>query len=138
MTPKSILVVDDDPGVRALLRQVIAGMGYQVEEAGDSLSALEVMERTKVDFALVDVRMPGRDGVWLVEQVVTRLPNIPVALATGLLEMDPHVTLRPGVVGYVTKPFRREDLALVIKAAFNAQPVTPPARMDVAAFVEAH
>jgi CheY-like chemotaxis protein len=134
---KSILVVDDDPGVRTLLRQVIGGMGHQVEEAGDALSALEVMERGTVGFALVDVRMPGRDGVWLVDQIVTRFPSVPVALATGLLEMDPHVTLRPGVVGYVTKPFIREDLAIVIRAAFNAQPVPPPARMDVAAFVDA-
>jgi CheY-like chemotaxis protein len=139
MTPvKSILVVDDDPGVRALLRQVIGGMGHQVEEAGDAMSALEMMEHGTVGFALVDVRMPGRDGVWLVDQIVTRFPHVPVALATGLLEMDPHVTLRPGVVGYVTKPFIREDLAIVIKAALNAQAVVPPMRMDVAAFVEAH
>jgi CheY-like chemotaxis protein len=138
MTPKSILVVDDDPGVRALLRQVIGDMGYHVAEAADAISALEVLDRGAVDFALCDVRMPGRDGVWLVDQITTRFPRVPVALATGLLEMDPHVTLRPGVVGYVTKPFKREDIALVIDTALNVQPVAPRARGDVAAFVEAH
>ena len=138
MPPTSSLVVDDDPGVRALLRQVIGGMGHNVAEAADAISALEVLDRAVVDFALCDIRMPGRDGVWLVDQIVRRFPNVPVALATGLLEMDPHVTLRPGVVGYVTKPFNRADLAMVINAAINVQPVAPPARGDVAAFVESH
>src|SRR3546814_14789563 len=63
----------------------------------------------EVSLALVDVRMPGHDGVWLVDQVVTRFPDTPVALATGLLEMDPQVKLRPGVVGYVIKPFTCQE-----------------------------
>ena len=138
MTPKSILVVDDDPGIRALLRQVIGGMGHQVAEAADAISALDVLERGEVDFALCDIRMPGRDGVWLVDQIVTRFPKVPVALVTGLQEMDPHITLRPGVVGYVTKPFKPQDLATVIKFALSAKPTVTHARGDVAAFVESH
>ena len=130
---KTILIVDDDPGVRALLRRVIGDMGYQVVEAGDALSALELLEQGSVSLALCDVRMPGRDGVWLVDQILTRFPGTPVALATGLLEMDPHVTLRSGVVGYVVKPFKRADLAEVIRAALEAPSPEPVKEIDLEA-----
>ena len=129
----TILVVDDDIGVRALLRRVIGDMGYRVVEAADALSALEILDKGNVSLALCDVRMPGRDGVWLVDQILTRFPGVPVALATGLMEMDPHVTLRSGVVGYVVKPFKRADLADVIRAALKATPPQPSKEIDLAA-----
>ena len=129
---KPILVVDDDPGVRGLLRQVIQGMGHPVTEADDAMSALEVLERSEVGLALCDVRMPGRDGVWLVDQIVTRFPGTPVALVTGLMEMDPHVTLRRGVVGYVVKPFTRDDLDRVVRAALTATPQAHAGEIDFA------
>jgi CheY-like chemotaxis protein len=124
---KTILVVDDDGGVRSLLRRMIESLGHQVTEAEDALSALEVLGQGSVDLALCDIRMPGRDGVWLVDQIVTRFPAVPVAVATGLVEMDPAVTLRPGVVGYVVKPFSRGALAEVIHAGLESTP-RPPAR----------
>jgi two-component system response regulator GlrR len=114
LPPKSILVVDDDANIRALLRRAIEHMGHQVVEASDAPAAIALLERKKVDLVLCDVRMPGLDGVWLIDQIVTRFPGIPVALATGMTEMDPRVTLRPGVIGYLTKPFRLEPLRLLI------------------------
>ena len=131
---KTILVVDDDAGVRGLLRRVLGDMGYDVAEAGDALTALDVLEKGDVSLAFVDIRMPGRDGVWLVDQIVTRHPGTPVAVATGLSEMDPHVTLRAGVVGYVVKPFKRTDLADVIRAAESAVPPQPARELDLTMF----
>ena len=130
---KPILIVDDDAGVRGLLRRVIGDMGYQVTEAADALAALEVLENNEVGLAFVDIRMPGRDGVWLVDQIVSRHPGVPVVVATGLSEMDPHVTLRAGVIGYVMKPFKRSDLAEVIRAAFAAPSPQPAREIDLAA-----
>ena len=71
--------------------------------------------------------------MWLVDQIVTRHRQVPVVVATGLSEMDPHVTLRAGVIGYVLKPFKRNDLADVIRAAFAATPPEPVRELDVAA-----
>jgi len=110
-----VLVVDDDEGVRRVLARWAADMGYAVEAAADAESALDLMRQHQVDVALVDVRMPGHDGIWLLDQVRRLFPETALVLATGLLEMDPMVTLRPGVVGYIVKPFNREDLAQVIK-----------------------
>ncbi|HEU5255581.1 MAG TPA: response regulator [Vicinamibacterales bacterium] len=110
-----VLVVDDDEGVRRVLSRWAAEMGYTVQAAADADNALDIMREHPVDVALVDVRMPGHDGIWLIDQVGRLFPETAVVLATGLLEMDPMVTLRPGVVGYVVKPFNREDLTEVIK-----------------------
>ena len=110
-----VLVVDDDEGVRRVLSRWAADMGYAVQAAADADSALDVMRQHQVDVALVDVRMPGHDGIWLLDQVRRLFPETATVLATGLMEMDPMVTLRPGVVGYIVKPFNREDLAQVLK-----------------------
>ncbi len=111
----TILVVDDDEGVRKLLARWIAALGYTVKVAPDAETALGVMRGFQIDVALCDIRMPGHDGIWLVDQMRRFHPTVAVVLATGLLEMDPVVTLRPGVVGYIVKPFNREDLDLVVR-----------------------
>ena len=109
-----VLVVDDDEGVRRVLTRWVADMGYTVHAAADADSALDMMRDCPFDVALLDVRMPGHDGIWLLDQIRRLFPTITTVLATGLMEMDPMVTLRPGVVGYIVKPFNREDLAQVI------------------------
>src|SRR5882672_12446294 len=111
----TILVVDDDEGVRRVLTRWVADMGYAVQAADGAEKALEVMRDIEVDVALCDVRMPGHDGIWLLDQMRRFHPDIASVLATGLLEMDPMVTLRPGVVGYIVKPFNRDDLDQVIQ-----------------------
>ena len=111
----TILVVDDDEGVRNVLTRWVAEMGYSVKSADNADTALEIMRDCAIDVALCDVRMPGHDGIWLLDQVRRFYPDIAIVLATGLLEMDPMVTLRPGVVGYIVKPFKREELAQVVK-----------------------
>ena len=129
---KTILVVDDDNGIRALLRRVLEGLGHQVKEAAGALDALEVLKSFRVDLALCDVLMPGHDGVWLTDQILARHPGVAVALATGLMEMDPTVTLRPGVVGYIVKPFRVQAVANLLEAAFETPVARPYTEIDLA------
>src|SRR5258706_16003283 len=117
----TILVVDDDDGVRTVLTRWVADMGYAVQAADSAEKALEIMRDIEVDVALCDVRMPGHDGIWLIDQMRRLHPATAIVLATGLLEMDPMVTLRPGVVGYIVKPFNREDLEQVVKRGMAAR-----------------
>jgi DNA-binding NtrC family response regulator len=118
-TPPTILVVDDDDGVRKVLTRWVTEMGYAVFAAGDALTALDLMRQFPVDVALCDIRMPGHDGIWLIEQIGRIHPDVAIVLATGLVEMDPMVTLRPGVVGYVVKPFNRDELERVVKRGLS-------------------
>jgi len=116
-----VLVVDDDEGVRQVLSRWVVELGYTVQAAADADSALDMMRGQPVDVALVDVRMPGHDGIWLLDQARQLSPDTAMVLATGLLEMDPTVTLRPGVVGYIVKPFNREALTQAIKRGMAAR-----------------
>jgi CheY-like chemotaxis protein len=116
----SVLVVDDDDGVRRVLTRWASDLGYQVSAAADATEALEMMRRETVDVALCDVKMPGRDGVWLIDQLRRNYPFTSIVLATGMTEMDPMVTLRSGVVGYIVKPFNRGELDDVIQRGLAA------------------
>ena len=111
----TVLVVDDDEGVRKVLARWVAEMGHTVKVAAGADEALELMREWPIDVALCDVRMPGHDGIWLLDQVTRLYPNIAVVFATGLLEMDPMITLRPGVVGYIVKPFDRDKMEKMIQ-----------------------
>jgi DNA-binding NtrC family response regulator len=113
----TVLVVDDEDGVRRLLTHWITSLGYTARSAGDAASALEVLNSTHVDVAVCDIRMPGRDGVWLIDQVRKEHPQTAVIIATGLPDMAPTVTLQAGIAGYLIKPFNRQDLATVLNHA---------------------
>ena len=113
----TVLVVDDEDGVRRLLTHWITSLGYTAKSAGDAASALDVLNSTHVDVAVCDIRMPGHDGVWLIDQVRKEHPNTAVIIATGLPDMAPTVTLQSGVAGYLIKPFERQDLATVLNHA---------------------
>lgn len=113
----TVLVVDDEDGVRRLLTHWISSLGYTAKSAGDAATALDVLESTPVDVAVCDIRMPGHDGVWLIDQVRKEHPGTAVVIATGLPDMAPTVTLQSGVAGYLVKPFGRRELATVLSHA---------------------
>lgn len=111
----TVLVVDDDDGVRKVLGQWVERFGYELRSADSAETAIKEMEAGGIDVALCDVRMPGADGIWLADRIRERFPHVAVVLATGLHEMDPSVTLRPGVVAYVVKPFSHEEISSAIQ-----------------------
>ncbi len=113
----TILVVDDEPGVRHLLTHWVNSLGYTSMTAGDAAAAIDVMKETPINVAVCDIRMPGHDGVWLIDQIRREFPATAVIIATGLPDMAPAVTLQSGVAGYLIKPFDRQDLATVLSHA---------------------
>jgi CheY-like chemotaxis protein len=113
----TVLVVDDEEGVRQLLGHWVESLGYAVKAAGNADEALQLMESTPVDAAVCDIRMPGHDGVWLIDQLRASYPATAIVIATGRTDMDPFVTLRSGVAGYLTKPFRVEELRQALEHA---------------------
>jgi CheY-like chemotaxis protein len=113
----TILVVDDEKGVRQLFTHWVTSLGYAAKGAGDSDEALELMRTGGINAVLCDIRMPGRDGVWLIDQLRTQYPATPIVIATGLSDMRPELTLSPGIAGYLVKPFQREQLAVVLEHA---------------------
>lgn len=115
----TVLVVDDEPGVRQLLVAWTTSFGYSVQAAADSDAALEEMLKGKVDVAICDIRMPGKDGVWLIDQLRLDYPETAIVIATGVQDLRPELTLSPGIAGYLVKPFQREQLAIVLQHALT-------------------
>jgi putative nucleotidyltransferase with HDIG domain len=109
--PRSVLIVDDEPGVRHLMRRWLESRGYNVSVAANATEALTFLEHSRVAVAVCDVRMPGRDGLWLTDHLRHQFPEMAVILATGIHDVAAAVEgLRQGVVDYLTKPFDRGRL----------------------------
>jgi len=107
----SVLVVDDEACVRDLLGRWLASGGYQVRTAANAEEALQRVTDRAPAVALCDVRMPGRDGLWLANQIRHNAPETAVIMATGVHDVGSAVTsLRQGVIDYLTKPFGRDRL----------------------------
>lgn len=113
----SVLIVDDEPPIRDLLVRWLASAGYDTREAPDADTALDLVIGNPPDVVLCDVQMPGRDGLWLVERIRERLPNVAVVLATAVRTVPPVMSLREGVVEYLVKPFERERVLTAVRGA---------------------
>jgi putative two-component system response regulator len=114
----SVLVIDDDESLRTLIRRWIDSSGFRAREANSAEEALFAMEREVADIALCDVKMGGRDGIWLASQIRDLYPNTAIVMATGQHDMDSVAAcLRNDVVDYLLKPFDRRRLVEAITLA---------------------
>ena len=117
--PKArILIVDDDPIVRDSLGQWFDSEGYQVETISSGREALGRIEGERWDLALLDIRMPGMDGMELQSRLREIDPALPVIIMTGYASVETAVqALKNGAYDYITKPFDPDELVhLVTKA----------------------
>jgi CheY-like chemotaxis protein len=106
--PPTILVVDDDPGLRHALAELLADAGYRVEQAGDGLMALHQVARQVPDLILSDVRMPRLDGIGLAMTLAPHTPPIPIILMSA--NPLPYGCAQP----FIRKPFTLEALLTLI------------------------
>ena len=113
------LVVEDELPIRELLRLHLGLAGFTVEEVGDGQVALERLRAGKVDLLLLDVMLPGLDGVTLCRAVRTEGPNIdtPILMLTARdAESDKVMGLESGADDYMTKPFGVRELVARVNA----------------------
>jgi DNA-binding response OmpR family regulator len=104
------LVVDDDPDIRALLRELLERAGHDVVDAPDGRQALRRFFETRPDLVILDVTMPEIDG-WQTLDRIRELSDVPVMMLTArAAELERVRGLRGGADDYVTKPFGRQEL----------------------------
>ncbi len=77
-----VLVVDDEAGIRKVLERILRGAGYQVECAGDAFQALDALDLRPPDAMILDIKMPGMDGLGLMENLRQRGLEVPVVVLT--------------------------------------------------------
>jgi two-component system response regulator (stage 0 sporulation protein F) len=111
MTVPVVLVVDDEPAVRELLRRWIEGWSYNVRQASSASEALDIMKAVPVSILVCDIKMAGHDGLWLAERVRSEWPHTAIVMASGVGDVEVVRKARHlGAVAYVPKPFGRELL----------------------------
>ena len=106
--PPTILVVDDDPHIRALLHRVLTRAGYDVEQAADGMAALAQIASHAPDLILTDVQMPRLDGPGLANRLTGQAATIPVILMSG--ERVPSAQPIP----FIFKPFSLHTVLALI------------------------
>jgi CheY-like chemotaxis protein len=115
----TVLVVDDEPAMRALTRRMLEGEGYRVYEAADGLDALAILaEGWGVDVMVTDIRMPRMDGRELASRLTTHSPRIPIVFMSGYDVYLGPVDL-PGPV--LAKPFRSDQLTALVRQLLAPQ-----------------
>jgi two-component system OmpR family response regulator len=112
-----IMIVDDEPGVRELLRDTLHIAGFETIEANDGMSALTLLRTSKPALMVIDINMPLMDGFELVERLRANNDLTPVLMLTAREDKtDIARGLKIGADDYVIKPFGIEELILRIKA----------------------
>lgn len=118
--PQRILVVDDQSGIRRLLRRVLLDAGHEVVDAASGSEALaQVGQGDSVTLAFVDITMPEMDGITLTIALRDRLPDLPVVLMSGF-DMDDVLASGPAMAPqpqFIEKPFRIEQVLQAVTAA---------------------
>ena len=123
----SVLVVDDDPQIRTLLRRYLTEEQFRVAEAADGGQMRKVMESTAVDLVLMDLTLPGEDGLSLARHI-RQTSNVPIIMLTGKSDVIDRVAgLEAGADDYIPKPFHlREVLARIRTVMRRTVPVAGP------------
>jgi two-component system KDP operon response regulator KdpE len=117
----TILIIDDEPHIRRLLRVALERAGYAVVEAGGARSALDRIAETPPEVVLLDLGLPDRDGMELVPLIRQRT-NAAVLVVSARDATDEKVAaLDLGAIDYVTKPFDTEELLARIRAALRSR-----------------
>jgi len=117
---ETILIVDDEKNYLLVLSAVLEEEGYEVLTTASSLEALEILKASDVDLVLTDMKMPGMDGIELLEQIKNRDPELPVIMMTAHGTVDKAVeAMQKGAYSYILKPFDNERLTLYVQKAIT-------------------
>ena len=122
-------MVDDDPTVSDVVRRYLEQDGCEVRLAADGADGLAAVAAERPDLVVLDLMMPGIDGIEVCRRLRHRLPDLPVVMLTALgEEADRVLGLEVGADDYVTKPFSPRELVLRIRSVLrrSAPPAGPP------------
>ncbi len=123
--PPTVLVVDDDRAVRDVLSAVLREEGYPVRQTSSADAALQMLRGDDLPLVLCDMKMPERDGLWLLEEVLRRHPHAAVVMLTGYGDTESAVDcLKRGAADYLLKPPRVTELVRAIERAWSKSKLT--------------
>ncbi len=128
MTAPRLLIVDDDPTFRISTAALMREDGHDVDEAAHGQAAIEWLKKSKFDLILLDLRMPGLDGIGIVEVLRTWGEDTPILMISGFGTVDAAVTaLHAGADDFLTKPVEPDVLSARVEGLLARRPSVPSA-----------
>lgn len=122
-----ILIVDDDDRIRDLTKQFLAREGHRITAASDAEAARKLLQTFDFDLAILDIMMPGEDGLSLLKSLRDKGDDTPILLLTARGQASDRIEgLRLGADDYLPKPFEPEELALRAAAILRRTHTPPP------------
>ncbi|RJP46361.1 MAG: response regulator [Desulfobacteraceae bacterium] len=123
MSPR-LMVVDDEEKVRKYLSRLLKNRGFQVETAADGATALTMIKENDFDVVLLDVLMPGMDGIAVLKEIKKLKPLTEVIMLTGNASVETGIEgMRLGAFDYLLKPVDLENLYLCLKEAMEQKKI---------------
>jgi two-component system KDP operon response regulator KdpE len=129
MSAGRILVVDDDPQIRRVMRVTLTGQGYETADSKNGEEALDALRSERFDLVLLDMNMPGMGGVECCRLIRSHSEIAVIMLTVRDSESDKVAALDAGADDYVTKPFNTPELLARIRAALRRTPVSQESSM---------
>lgn len=130
MDSACILVVDDEQDFQETVVKRLADRGYNACGVGNGYEAMEFLEKKRVDVVILDVKMPGMDGLEVLKRIKLKWPLIEVVMLTGHASVEAGIQgMELGAFDYVMKPYRLEDLVQKIDHAYERNRIQQD-RMD--------
>jgi two-component system NtrC family response regulator len=117
---RKILVIDDDPSLRRVLEFNLEEEGYEVYIAASGAEGLQAFDEIRPAMVITDLKMPGIDGFQVLREIKARVPETLVMVITAFGAVDTAVeAMKLGAYDYITKPFNRDELKLVVRKALQ-------------------
>lgn len=118
---QTVLVVEDDPGIREVLRLELAEQGFEVRVVGSGEEAIAFLSETPAHLVLLDLRMPGMDGLQTAQSIKSRWPSVPIVLCTVCAEKRFEHFIGNEIKAYLPKPFTFSQLKSTVADALASR-----------------
>jgi CheY-like chemotaxis protein len=136
MNKENMLIVEDEDIMRDALVDYFSGEGHKVDTAADGEKSLENVNLSDYDVMIIDLRLPGRDGLAVLEEVRAKNPNAKVIIITAYPTVESETkAMEKGASNYIQKPFELDYLETLIKQSFEID-VTPTPAVEESVFEE--
>ncbi len=113
---KKLLIVDDQFGIRILLNEVFQKEGYKIFQASNGKQALDIVKMRRPDLVLLDIKIPGIDGIEILKRMKKIVPDIKVIIMTAYGELNMiEEAMELGAITYFAKPFDIEEMRDTVK-----------------------
>ena len=122
----TILVVDDEEIMREILETLLTREGYEVRLASSGEEGLELARALPFDAAIVDIMMPGMDGIATLDELKRIDEDLAVIIITAYASVESAISaMKSGAFDYITKPFKNDEVLVVVRNAHGAAPAGP-------------